>query len=422
MRLVAVILAAALSSASSDDRAMDLLRDWIKAVDGHSAGESDAALRTINDWTYNDLELMRPYVELLVDAPILRDDARGRRRSTIGMVDRALIRALTKDLTLRGDFDAFRKRAAILHTDSALSGSAPVVVPPPLSRQLQARRTRQQSNREVFVKSFDGRVQDFELKNPNWYLAMDMLDALPTSPARDPMVAGWYRAIGAYFARERRFADALAHFDRARQVVPDNADVLYGEACLHETLGAPRIQNYIRVTTLPNGLYIRGVESQSGEWRRAEGLLRRALTLNPAFPEARLRLAHVLIQLAKYEEGLALAEQVVAESNVATTRYYALLFAGDALLSLDRNARARASYERAIDLFPETQAARLGLASALRIGGETEKALEALLPTITKDPSERGGDDPWWAYYDGDATDVQALLDDLREPFTSPRR
>ena len=50
---------------------------WIKAVDGHSAGESDAALRTINDWTYNDLELMRPYVELLVDAQTCRDPMSG---------------------------------------------------------------------------------------------------------------------------------------------------------------------------------------------------------------------------------------------------------------------------------------------------------------------------------------------------------
>src|SRR4029453_18801824 len=126
-------------SASSNDRAMEMLRNWIKAVDGHSAGESDAALLTINDWTYDDLELMGPYVELLVDAPIERNGARARRRSTIDTIDRAAVRALTKDLTLRGDFDAFRKRAAILHTDSALSGSAPVVVPPPPSRQLPPR-------------------------------------------------------------------------------------------------------------------------------------------------------------------------------------------------------------------------------------------------------------------------------------------
>ena len=35
----------------------------------HAAGESDAALATITAWTYNDLELMRAYVEALAEVP-----------------------------------------------------------------------------------------------------------------------------------------------------------------------------------------------------------------------------------------------------------------------------------------------------------------------------------------------------------------
>ena len=87
------------------------------------------------------------------------------------------------------------------------------------------------------------------------------------------------------------------------------------------------------------------MESSSAEhWRRAEGLLRRAVALNPGFIEARLRLARVLTQQKKFDEGLGFAEQVVAESRDDTIRYYGHLFAGDAQLSLDRAAAARDSY------------------------------------------------------------------------------
>jgi tetratricopeptide (TPR) repeat protein len=420
MRLAAVILTAVVAGASSNERAIGMLQDWIKAVDSHRAGEADAALAAITSWTYTDLEMMRTYVETFVGAPINRNRDRLRRRSLLSTLDLAVIRELAK-VNLGGQSESFRKRAAILHTDAAILGSPPLVVAAPVPRQQKPRLAREDAERSVIVKSADGRVQHFELKNPHWDFAMDVLESLSGTPAPDPIIAAWYRAIGAHFARERQFADALVHFNRAREVVPDNAEVLYGEACLHETLGAPRIQNYVRVTTLPNGLYIRDVDSAPAEWRRAEGLLRRALTLKPGFTEARLRLARVLIQQQKFDEGLALAEQVVTESRDRTIRYYGLLFAGDAQLSLDRAAAARESYLKAIELYRDSQAAPLGLGAALRMMGNSTEALEVMMPTLTKQRSTRAGDDPWWDYYDGDASQVEALMADLRAPFWSPR-
>lgn len=420
MRLLAVMLVATLSGVSGNERAMGMLRDWITAVDQHVAGDFDPALATITAWTHNDLELMRPYVEALAGTPNNNRD-RARRRTLIGSDDMAAIKEIAKDLTLRGGFDTFLKRAAMLHTDAALLSGPPVVVPPPVSPQQKPRWARDQSERDVIVTSFDGRVENFELKNPNWDFAMDMLDALPAKP-RDPLVAQWYRAIGAYFAIEGRFAEAFSHFDHARDVVPDDPRVLFGEACLNETLGAPRIQNYVRVTTLPNGLSIRGVESAERHWRRAEGLLRRALAIDRSFVEARLRLGRALIQQRKLDEGLRLVEQAIAESSDRTIRYFGHLFAGDALLGLDRAAESRDSYQRAIELYPHAQAARMGLGSALRSLSDGSQALEAMLPSLTREPSTRPGDDPWWEYYEGDGAHVEALIDQLRAPFKEARR
>jgi tetratricopeptide (TPR) repeat protein len=404
VRLIALLLAIVLGSANNDDYAIGLLGHWIAAVDGHAAGESDAALATVTGWSYDDLELMRPYVEAFVDAPLQGNRDRGRRRTLLDNTDLMQIRALAK-IRVPRDFDRFRKRAVLLHTDAALLGAPPQAVPTPVPRSRKPRWARETQERGVIVKSFDGRVENYELKNLHWDFAMDVLDALPAIPTRDPIVAQWYRAIGAHFARERAFADALVHFDHAREVVPDSPQVLFGEASLNETLGAPRVQNYVRVTTLPNGLYIRGVDSAATHWKRAEALLRRG---------------RVLIQQQKFEEGLPLVDQAATESSDQGIRYFGHLFAGDAQLALGRPGDSQRSYERALALFPNSQAAQLGLASALRTTGDAD-ALQAILPTLTKPPASRDGDDPWWDYYDGDSAKVDELLEQLRAPFRSPR-
>ena len=394
---------------------MLLLDSWIKAVDQHSAGESDEALAHVTKWTYSDLELMRGYVEALVELP-QATRAREARRRSVGF-DLGTIKERTKDLKLRRDFEDFKKRAAILHTDAALLGSMPLVVDPPIAE----RRGRAGNQRGVIVKSFDGRVEYFELRNLHWDFAMDVLEALPAAPRRDPIVAQWYRAIGAFFVIERRFADAIDHFARARLVVPDDAGVMFGEACLNEALGAPRIQNYVKVTTLPGGLMIRGIVSPESHWRRAEGLLRRAISIDPQFADARLRLGRVLVALERPAEGLQFLEKAIADSSNRVLTFYGHLFSGDAELSLDHADDAQRSFERALKLFPDSQSAQLGRASALRAGGDPE-ALAAMLPTLTKRADSRDGDDPWWDYYDGDAAQAGELLTQLRAPFRSPRR
>jgi tetratricopeptide (TPR) repeat protein len=238
-------------------------------------------------------------------------------------------------------------------------------------------------------------------------------------PVRDPFVGRWYRAVGAYFARERRFSDAILHFDRARTVAPGDAGVLYGEACLQETLGAPRVQDYVRVTVLPNGLSIRGVLSPHTHFRSAETLLRKALAVDPAFVEAGLRLGRVLTRLDKHDEALTHLQKAQSSDDPATA-YYAHLFAGDATHALGRLDEARRHYQAAIDVFPESQAARLALGVVLRSTGDRAAALAAIEPILGA-PSRGPDDDPWWEYYDGDAAQVDRLLEELRAPFTGPR-
>jgi tetratricopeptide (TPR) repeat protein len=200
--------------------------------------------------------------------------------------------------------------------------------------------------------------------------------------------------------------------------VPDDPGVLFGEACLQETLGSPDIQNFARLARLPKGMVLTGISPAQTHFRRAQALLERALALQPDFAEARLRLGHVLSEQQRHADALLHLSQVVAASNDRVLLYYAHLFSGDAALALDRLTDARASYERAMQSHPESQAARLGLAAALRAGGDRAAALEAAMPTLTIEPRTRDTDhEPWWEYYIGDAANVERLLDELRAPF-----
>ena len=263
----------------------------------------------ITAWTYNDLELMRPYVEALVEAPLddaIRDRVRRRRRSA--RIDLAAIRELTKDLSLRGDFDTFRKRAAILHTDARCLGAVPGGRPPPPVRQSQRRAGRAKKRAARRREELRRPRRAFRADEP----ALGFRDGharrrCRRTPGAIRSSREWYRAIGAYFASERNFADALAHFERARAVVPDDPLVLYGEACLQETLGAPRIQNYVRVTTLPNGLVIRGVSiaADASAPRRSACCEARSPPIRVS-SRRNLRLGRVLTQLQTLRRGAPL--------------------------------------------------------------------------------------------------------------------
>jgi tetratricopeptide (TPR) repeat protein len=419
--VIALALPAALVAAQRDPAypMRGMLREWVDAVVQHDAGESDRALATIA-WSYNDLELMQPFFEAFAGTRARNDDLRAAvRRARLSSRDRAMVRAEFED-RLFADADRFRRRAAILHTDAAIFLDLPAVTATPGNRQPLPYWVRAQHDRRVDVLSKDADYQSTEYSNLHWELAMDMLDAVRAP--RDPFVAQWFATIGAYLVDQRRYSDALAHFARAHLVVPDDPRVLFAEARLHEALAAPLMQNFVRVTAVSQGVPTSGIDDQRTELRRAEGLLRRTLVLDPPFLETRLRLAHVLIEQGKHDEGRSLAEHVAAKATDQTMQYYALLFAGDALFSLGRTAEAGKSYQRAIDLFPDAQAARLGLASTLRSVGDTAQALDVLMPTITKPRSTRKGDDPWWEYYDGDATQMEALLEALRAPFRTARQ
>lgn len=418
-RLVVLMSITAITTQSQPNRTAEMLRDWADAVDEHRAGEEDDALSKIGEWSYNDLEVMQPFLEAFVGTPQRNDDLRAaKRRTHLTGRDQAMVRKESKD-RIGADADGFRKRAAMLHTDAAVLLDLPAAAAPPDKRQPGPSSAQTRSDRRVDVISNDAEYQKVEYANPHWKIAMDMLDAVAVP--RDPFVAQWFADIGTYLVVQRRFNDGLEHFDRARMVVPDHAGVLFAEARLHEALSAPLMQNFV-LTASARGVTVGGIDDRRTELRRAEALLQKALAHDPSLDEARLRLGRVIMQQGRWDEGLTQVRQVRSKTTDERMVYYANLFAADAELALGRANDAAKSFNLALIAFPESQAARLGLTAAIAVDGKREDAFNALLPTLLASPERQGDDDPWWVYYVSDRDEGSMALGRVRAFITSSRK
>jgi tetratricopeptide (TPR) repeat protein len=400
----------------SDQRALELLDDWVKAVGAHEPGRLDAAVLGIAGWDRDSLLRVRPYVRHYVD--VLGATWRLRRmpRASLWEVDAAVV-AASAVATSQEHANDFIKRAALLHTDVVLLAQlVPGVVPPPKPRSGQSRLEREEEQPLVIARGPDGRFSNFELGNLNWDYARDLLDAVTPAPANDATVALWYRAITAGFAAAYSFGEAYPHIQRARWLLPDDPGVLFGDAAIQETLASPRIQDFIRVTTLPNGQNFIFVSSEREHLERAESMLRRALLRDPAFAEARVRLGRVLSQRGQHEAALAELNAVPPQADTVLT-YFLHIVRGDAHRALGRLDAAERSYRQALELFPKAQSARLALGHLARMRSDREGALDLLQPSLTA--ATPRDDDPWWEYHRGDGRNIDSLFRQLRAPFVT---
>ena len=404
----------------ADPYTRQLLDEWVAAVKNHVPGVLDQPAAAIAAWDRDALLRVRPLVRAWVD--VLGATWRTRQMKSVPLpeVERAEIKrmATAPDQLQANDFI---KRAALLHTDVVLLAQlVPGAVPPPKPRSQMSLLEREEAVPLVIARGPDGRFSSFELGNLNWDYARDLLDAVTPAPEADETVALWYRTIGAMFASSYSFGEAWPHIERARVLFPNDAGILFGDAAVQETLASPRIQDYVRVTKLPNGQRFLFVESESYHLQVAVGLLKRALYQDPSYAEARLRLGRVLSQMGRHAEALAELQAVPPQQDTVVA-FYTHLVRGDVERAMARYDAAQRSYQQALELFPSAQSARMALGHLARLRSNRDAALALLQPALTA-PLPRS-DDPWWDYFRGDGRNSEALFRRLRAPFlvTAPR-
>ena len=150
--------------------------------------------------------------------------------------------------------------------------------------------------------------------------------------------------------------------------------------------------------------------------KEAEVQYRRALTVDPALTEARVRLGYVLLRLNRLDEArheLATAlSTALSTASASRAIYLGALFLGAVHEASGNTDQAVATYRRARDAAPGCQVAAIGLANALRLTGQYEGAAEAARTAAMAGAS--ACDDPWWSYDYGQAWQLDETIEQLR--------
>ncbi len=451
-RLALALCLCGLATAASADPRLDRVEAWLKAAMQHEPGLDDAATARIGAWPNADLRALWLDVNVLVQ--MMRNPRglsfsvrqEGQSRPTqirytrdqyhrmrvlscaaAGVLTepacvalnaapevdadlRQLARA-SEDAKRHGDHDNYiLRRAALLHTDIAFIGRGPDEGLVGGASALQG----------IRLDVSDGRGTGFAQSTMHWEIARQVLDfVIPAGedrpgPSRDGMVRQWYHAVAAW--RQSRETHDTRHLDVARELFPNDADILFLSGCQHETYAGAPIQNAVRSSVLPTGFKL-DIDADRAELRLAEGFFRRALAARPDFAEAHLRLGRVLLLRGRPAEALIELQQAIGSVEGDQLLYYAELFAGAAHEALSQFDAARASFEKASDLYPAAQSPLLALSALARRRGDRVAALRALQEVFELPSDESVDGEPWWLYTVAQARNADALVTELRKPF-----
>lgn len=143
----------------------------------------------------------------------------------------------------------------------------------------------------------------------------------------------------------------------------------------------------------------------------ARDLLRRSLAADPGDPEARLRLAHVLLELNELKPVPDVLLKHDWTPDGLVFEYLARLFEGDFHERNGNRKAAAAAYERASALAVVPQSALLAQAHVAQLEGRREDAARLTVDALS---ASRVESDPWWPFIQGLAWRFEAYLKQAR--------
>jgi tetratricopeptide (TPR) repeat protein len=366
------------------------VKEWRAAAAEHDVGKPDAAAKLIGRWPIKDLELVIEFMAKLSAQPqsaIKRALSKARYRRALNTTDQE---------AKSGDLNRLLKQGALLHTDIEL-----------LALQTWA----YQDISEATGAFVDGRIM-IQPRRFHWEFARRLIDSVGPVAANDPMVRQWYVATTAHMQDHRLLGYAGQNLKRALVQFPSDERILFYAGVLHELWASPVNQNVL----LPKEAKV-SYGTRESELKLAQEFLQKAVTINPNFAEAHLRLGRVLGQLGNH--GKAAAELLQAAGSIKDTQllYYASLFLGYEFYRLSRPSEAREQYDRASSLYPAAQSPLLALSHLARTGGNAKDAHLDMQRVFALPHTDHWNDDPWWTYDLAHVRDADTLVAQMHKMF-----
>jgi tetratricopeptide (TPR) repeat protein len=359
------------------------LTEWKTAIDKHSPGKSDSSAVEIGSWPSGDLETV---IGSLQPSDRFKPTPKKDSKSIMDV------------LGIKTDEDKNRilKRGALLHTDIALL-------------ELESAPGNIMDSKYALVKDGKSVLMD---EGRHLEYARLLLDLVSPNPSKDEMARQWYVATTAYELSRGRRMNAENNLTRALNIFPSDPVLLFYAGALHENYASSGTQN----TLPPLGAKFKHGSKQS-ELELARQFYLQAVTFNPDFPEARLRLGRVLGLLGNHEQAVAELQRAATAMKDRRFQYYASLFLGHEEAMLGRNAEARKQFRRALALYPNAQSAMLALGWMARSKGDIRNALLEVEHFFAAPAMDLVLDDPWWEYYSTYIHDAHELIEGMRKAF-----
>jgi thioredoxin-like negative regulator of GroEL len=201
---------------------------------------------------------------------------------------------------------------------------------------------------------------------------------------------------------------------RARQAFPNDALLLLASGAFHEVQARPYL--LFEASEGRQGNLVAWRQNER-TWRlkSAEDSYRAAIAADPALAEGFLRLGRVLTLEGQADTGRSELARVAALTKDARWQYLALVFQAASFEAEGKSDGAEPAYRAALDAWPASQAARMGLSRAQADRGDWTAARGELDGVAQHaDDLDKNGD-PWWAYDFGQAWRIESGLAELRK-------
>jgi tetratricopeptide (TPR) repeat protein len=411
-----LLLAYAPAAQAQSTQSVNALRRWIDAVRAHAPGQADAAAGVAAGFTYADRLELNPAMQLFLK--VMRGEAVATRTDA----QRRTVELFRSVRAIPGPQE-FVRRAAILHTDAAIFSdhfpAPPDDAPAPQRTAAPGRRLDPPPallSNDRYMMHTDGRVIGEQPANWNWPFARSLLDlalggrASQVVPDDRSFVIEWYHAVASYLFAVGNQADLRGHLQHA-EALGDDARLLFDRGCFAETLGLSYNQALRDDAAFWDAKRHVNVDLPSEEKTDgdAERFFRRALDIDPAFAEARVRLARLLERRARFDEAATQLAQAQASERVVA--FYGHLVGGRVAQEQGRFTESIDHYAAAAKLYPDAQSALVGASQAAVMAADVPRALS--LVQMLGERSQRFEADPWRYYSLGpgrDANDLMAAL------------